>query len=155
MHDDIYWNNGPYDYSEGWSRSDFYDYDDYDDYATVKSNKGSSKNLLEQIKKADKGYNKITRIVNGKKYVIKVYTTNDTPGTLIRDAITGDRNKWYKVGSLNEHQYFKVRWATGELNDYSSTLFFDSPEQYEKHMKIQLSPQLKKDWATVKEKFGK
>lgn len=118
-----------------------------DDDSTVSSNRKKHRKMMEDLKKADKGYNKISRIINNKKQSIEVYATSNTPGTMIRDAVTGSRFKEFRVGSLNEYQFFKVRMATGQMNGYSSTLFFDSPEQYERHMKTEVSPDLKDDWS--------
>jgi hypothetical protein len=118
-----------------------------DDDSTISTGRKKRRKLLEDMKNADKGYNKITRMVNGKKYNVEVYSTGYTPGTMIRDAITGTRYREFRVGTLNEYQFFKVKVATGGMNTYSSTLFFDSPEQYERHMKAEVSQQMKEDWS--------
>jgi len=117
-----------------------------DDESTLDSNKKKHRKMLEDAKKADKGYNKITRTINGKKQKIEVYSTNITPGSAIRNAVTGCRFREYRVGSLQEHLFFKVSVATGEMNKYSSTLFFDNPEQYERHMKVDVCQELKEQW---------
>lgn len=117
-----------------------------DDESTLDSNKKKHRKMIDEAKKADKGYNKITRVVNNKKQNIEVYSTNNTPGTYIRNAVTGCRFREYKVGSLHEHLFFKVSMVTGEMNKYSSTLFFDNPEQYERHMKIDAPQELKEKW---------
>lgn len=117
-----------------------------DDESTLDSNKKKHRKMLEDAKKADKGYNKVTRTINGKKQKIEVYTTNITPGTAIRNAVTGCRFREYRVGTLQEYLFFKVSVATGETNKYSSTLFFDNPEQYERHMKADVCQELKEQW---------
>jgi hypothetical protein len=101
------------------------------------------------MKNLDRGYHKLTRIVNFKPIEIDIYTTNDMPGTMIRDAITGSRYSEYRVGTRNEHLFFKVAIATGELGNESGLVFFDSPEQYERHFKgIYTVPQeIKEKWT--------
>jgi hypothetical protein len=51
------------------------------------------------------------------------------------------------VGSVNEHLFFKVGLATGELGNNGGALFFDSPEQYERHMKTTVSQDIKQKWV--------
>jgi hypothetical protein len=117
-----------------------------EDESTLDSNKKKHRKMIDDAKKADKGYNKITRIVNHKKQKIELYSTNITPGTAIRNAVTGCRFREYRVGTLQEHLFFKVSMVTGEMNKYSSVLFFDNPEQYERHMKTEVSQEFKEQW---------
>ena len=119
-----------------------------DDTFTLDSNKRKNRKLWEDIKKDIKGFHKITRLFNGKKYDIEVYSTSTTPGIMICDAITGSKYKEYRVGTSNEHLFFKVRLSTGELGKKCvDSLYFDSPEQYERHMKTTLSQSVKQDWS--------
>jgi hypothetical protein len=103
----------------------------------------------EEIKNTDKGYHKLKRIINNRTVEIDIYSTKITPGTMIRDAITGIRFSNYRVGSINEHFFFKVAIATGELGNNGELVFFDSPEAYERHFKgIYTVPQeTKKQWT--------
>jgi hypothetical protein len=77
----------------------------------------------------------------------------------IRNAITGmwyshDHPKCkYLVGSAQEELFFKASLCTGEDELYyrdnrknSLLLFYDSPEQFERHQKITLSQPLKEKW---------
>jgi hypothetical protein len=118
-----------------------------DDDDTLDSIKKKNRKLWEDSKNKIKGFHKINRVFNNKKYEIDLYSTSNTPGTMICDAITGNKYKEYRVGSLNEHLFFKVRLSTGEFEKKCvDSLFFDSPEQYERHMKTTLSQDIKEKW---------
>jgi len=94
-----------------------------------------------------KGYHRIIRNVNYKKHEIECYSTSVNIGMMIRDAITGSKYNQYRVGTINEHLFFKVRWSTGELGNTTVSLFFDSPEQFERHMKTTVSQSVKEKWC--------
>jgi hypothetical protein len=55
-------------------------------------------------------------------------------GTTIRNAVTGEKYYGHKVGSKSEDIYFKARLCTGEFGNDIPMLFYDSAEQYEKHL---------------------
>lgn len=107
------------------------------------------KNIWEESKKLDKGYFKITRIIDGKKKDIDVYSTTTTPGRQIRDAVTGANMYDYKVGSRNEHQLFKIGIATGECGKDMQTFFFDTPEKYERHFFTSVSAATREAWIAT------
>jgi len=109
-------------------------------------------NMLEKIKKMDKGYNQITiKYVNyeGKKKSKQIYVyTSSGYGNFIRDAETG---RYYpnKVGTLDEDLFFKVNYATGELkssND-SNTLFYFSPHNFKNHLMCEVSQDTITNWT--------
>ena len=83
----------------------------------------------------DKGHHRIYRKVNNKTVPIYIYTTRYTPGSRIRNAVSGFSDKHIVVGTKDEDLFFKVSLSTGELggNPYGNHLYYDSPEQYEKH----------------------
>jgi len=85
------------------------------------------------------------------KYVkVNIYASG-SPGTTIRDAISGHKCDGYIVGSRDEDLFFKVSICTGQFgNKDPVTLFFDSPEEYEKHMFQELSKETKTDWLNKK-----
>jgi len=111
---------------------------------SVASLKTKNKN---KAKKNDKGYEKKTKIIKDKKIVIDTYHTNDTPGCTVRHATTGF---WMnaRVGSIYENLYFKVRDNTSKE---PRSLYYDSPEEYERHMFLSLSTEIKGRWT---EKFA-
>jgi hypothetical protein len=125
---------------------------DLDDLTQVsESTKDSSTSLKtkhkNKAKKQDKGYEKKVKIIKDKKIIIDTYHSNDTPGSTIRHAVTG---VWLsaRVGSIEENLYFKVRDNTGKD---SRSLYYDSPEEYERHMFLILSTDIKGKWT---EKFA-
>ena len=68
------------------------------------------------------------------------------PGAKIRNAVTGIYESYY-VGKKDEDLYFKVMNTTAkDANSESHLLFYDSPEQYEKHFQSELSDALKQNW---------
>ena len=106
---------------------------------------------LNNLKKMDKGYQRVSRKFNkvwvdGKYYKninIEIYCSSENG--YIRNAITGYRSR-VKVGSSEEYTYFKVKMASGECKNNSGVLFYDSPEQFEKHQFINLKLPIKEQW---------
>ena len=104
--------------------------------------------------KTDPGYNKIYRTVKktidgkkiSKRIPIEFYTTSSIPGRMIRSAIGGSYHSNYRVGKYDEYIFFKVGLSTGECTSYSNTLFFDTPEQYEKVFYVDLPQKIKDEW---------
>ena len=113
------------------------------------------KKELNNIKSIDSGYGYVFRkkfLPSGKikKTRVDCYTSGDA-GTYIRNAETGNYYK-IKVGSKEEGLFFKVTLSTGELKtrNTSNLLFYDSPEQYEKHIMHDLDDEIKYNWVEKK-----
>jgi len=110
---------------------------------------------IAEAKRLDPGYNKLyrtqTKISNNgekvkKRIAIELYTCSDTPGRMIRSAIGGAFHSNYLVGKTDEYIFFKVGMATGECRGDSNTMYFDTPEQYEKALNVKVSQDLKEHW---------
>ena len=137
------------------SNNDFDDYqnvglsDDFSEsmsFTTVNSNRKKSKK--DDLKNQDKGYHSIKIPYGRKEIEIEIYSTPITPGKPIRDAVTGSRMTKQLVGSRDEDFYFKVALATGQLKtDEGHILFFDNPEQFERHMRTTVSQDIKQKWT--------
>lgn len=106
---------------------------------------------LQDMLMYDPGYNKLYNTLvlsNGKikRKLIKVFSSSGV-GSKIRNAESGF---FYKdiVGSKNEDKYFKVSFSVGRLNskNNSNTLFYNSPEEYMKHMNAQLDDKIIENW---------
>jgi len=108
------------------------------------------KKALREQKQLDPGFHTLLSRQkgqkNGQKKGIDVYSTSATPGHRIRDAITGHYNTEL-VGSADEDLFFSVKYATGELGRDGRTLFFDNPEQYERHLRTTVPPEVKTAWV--------
>lgn len=103
--------------------------------------------LLNDYKKLDKGYNLIKKKISGKFVKIEFYDTNYTMGTVIRNAVTGAYQKGCLMGTLNENLFFKVAHVSAESkNKESKILFFDSPEQWERHFVCTCPTEIKEKW---------
>lgn len=109
--------------------------------------RGRNSSLYDDIKAMDPGYHKIIRREAGIKFKTEVYSTSFIPGSMIRDAITGHRYSRYRVGSWNEDLFFKIKEVSGNIGYKSNILFYDSPEQFERHMKVNVSIETKKNWT--------
>jgi len=135
-----YENKGDYGYAD-------------DDDASYMSDTRMTKRMkkeLAELNKEDKGYFQVKRNnpysrPSGKLTTVGIFGSGDV-GASIRDAITGVRNYAHKVGSPSEDLYFKVRICTGEMGPDNPSLFFDSPEQYERHMFAKLDDEVKMRW---------
>jgi hypothetical protein len=133
-----------YEYLHGSAQSITPDDETYSSVSTVR--KRQKKNF-EDLKSIDKGFHRIKRIVKNVALNIEFYSTSTIPGAQVREAITGARYPQYRVGSLNEHLFFKVGYATGELGKETVIAFFVSPEQYERHSHTVISQEIKSKWT--------
>jgi len=68
-------------------------------------------------------------------------------GSSIRNAITGVYNYSHKIGSFAEYLYFSVVIATGESKHGEPIiLFYENPEQFERHFFVDVDQETKKRW---------
>ena len=82
---------------------------------------------------------------DGKMARIIAYKTICMPNRLIRDAVTGIRTR-YRACTSDEDFFYSVIVATGETGPEPCVLFYDNPEQYERHFKTKVSPEAKSRW---------
>jgi hypothetical protein len=80
---------------------------------------------------------------------ISYYDSGSNPSSNIRNAITGRRYN-VKVGSHNEDLFFKVTMALGDDSDPLS-LFYDSPEEFERHFFYKVGIEAKTRWLDKRE----
>jgi hypothetical protein len=116
----------------------------YTEATTVVSGKG--KKAYDAFKMIDRGYRKLKETRNNKKVNIEVYTTGYTPGTVIRDAVTGARYSGIFVGTREEDQFFKVKIITAGMGKEPGNLYFFTPDEFERHYKITLKSEVKEKW---------
>lgn len=102
----------------------------------------------------DKGYHLVRRSKKPRgKFQLEYYETSINPETRIRNAVTGNRYRddhpkiKYVVGTKQEDLFFKVVIANGETGNNPVFLFYDNPEQFEKHQRIILSQPIKEKWS--------
>jgi len=79
----------------------------------------------------------------GKIFIMAFETTHGNT-----HCINARTNQVYsaKYGSRDEDGLFSVILATGETGQTPLTLFYDTPEQYERHFYLTLSPETKQRW---------
>ena len=95
----------------------------------------------------------------------KYYPSNKSQSFII-NAVTGEAYP-YKVGSFDQRRFYKIVDTTGtcDAEGYSISrrdptnpnpnhMFFESPEECMRHLRIQISPEEVKKWrANVKVRF--
>ena len=139
-------------YDDNYHPTDQNDYDIETCSVSVSTSGGDSeykrlRKIQEDYKKLDKGYSKIKRKIDGKRVSVEIYSTPTHPGATIRNAVTGIYESGNLVGSLDEDNFFTVAFATGETGQNTPMLFYDSPQQYERHFGCQVSAEIKSKWA--------
>lgn len=110
---------------------------------------------LNDFKKYDTGYYKLSRNIKVnnklKRVNIDLYASSSHNNSSIRDAITGYYTK-YKVGKvIDEDLFFKVSISTGEITKNNRMFFFHSPSEYEGHLNVTLSEDIKTKWKIKEE----
>jgi hypothetical protein len=101
--------------------------------------------LYEDSKKLDKGYGKIYIQVNHKRVPVEYYFTNDNPGSTIRNAVTGIYETGNRFGRKEEDFFFKTSVTSGSNVRF---LFYDGPDEFERHFFCTLSDEIKAKWET-------
>jgi len=95
----------------------------------------------------DRGHQRIFITVNRKKIPIEFFMTKYTPGTPIRNAVSGIREKNLLVGKSEEASLFKVGVSLPDIGqDRYGSLYYDSPEQYERHFYTTVPQSIKEKW---------
>jgi len=120
-------------------QTDFYS-DDGDNASEVKLTK------RERAAQTDSGKHVIYKRRGGKSFRVVAYSTNSSPGRTIRNAVNGSSYLKYKVGSADEDLFFSVILASGETGQTPAILFYDTPEQYEAHFRVNLPDEAKARW---------
>jgi len=120
------------------------------DYDDVKR----KSNILDDFKRADKNFFSVQRKKENRNNFIKVeYYASGVMGTPIRNAITGERYRDFLVGSKEEELFFKVKICNGETGREGVTLFYESPEAYERHQHETLLKKTKTLWLEKLENY--
>lgn len=91
------------------------------------------------------GYIKYYVYKKKKKIKIECFSTSCNPGSYILCPYSGIRSN-DKVGSADEGYYFKARMPVIGNGNVPVTLYYDSPEAYERHHLVTLSNQVKESW---------
>jgi len=121
--DDAYFEYDDYDDTDEMLVEEFFDVNDDDDDSTVSNKRRRNRKRDDLMKMVDTGF----ALYGGK---VAYFHTSTNPGSTIRNAVTGIYESGYLVGSVNEDLFFKVAFTT---NATKQVLFYDSPEQYERH----------------------
>ena len=102
-------------------------------------------NFLAETNENDPSFFRIKRKLDGITKPVSFFSAGQR-GSTIRNAVTGIICKGHLVGTPYEDLYFKISLATGETGQTPNILFYDSPEQYEKHMMCEVSQKTKERW---------
>ena len=101
----------------------------------------------------------LKKIINGKQQKIRLFPTRNSPGARMINAITGypyydDDNQQfpYRVGTKQEDDLFKVRMLDGSCGS-GDLLFYESPDQFERHQHCSLLDNVKKQWLEKNQQY--
>jgi hypothetical protein len=102
----------------------------------------------------DPGHMRTFQWVQGRSVPVEFYMTKYTQGTSIRNAVSGIREHRMYVGKKEEYSLFKVKLAISDMGQESSadvqnaygTLFYNSPEEYERHFYTTVPQRTKEQW---------
>lgn len=131
-------------YSNSHVNSGFEEWSETADEITIVSQKTGRFGTKKDEEIPINGFHKIKIMVNNKIHKLEVFETGYQPGLLIRNAVSGYYYN-HRTGTYKEQLYFKVvDTCNGGKNPLF--LFYDSPEQYERHYLCSLSKYVKKQW---------
>ena len=103
---------------------------------------GRDKKKEDMLKLMDKGF---AILFPKSSTPIAYFHTDFNPGSTIRNAVTGIYESGFKFGSTNEDLFFKV--AQSCCGPDHHILFYDTPEQYEKHFRTAVTTDMKTKWV--------
>ena len=132
--------------SDSDSPLDFHPYAYDDDFASVNSHPHAKQYPTREPREIDKDAHLFyRRNQDGALVRVMAYKTICSPNRLIRDAVTGVRTQ-YRTCTADEDLFFSICMATGETGQEPAILFYDNPEQYERHFKTKVSNETKTQW---------
>jgi hypothetical protein len=134
-------------------------YNNPDDLMDLESDDTSYQNKII-LQSSNKNFRMVNRKI-GKRKKIKLcyFTTSFVPNSKMVNAITGftyrdeDPKIKYLVGSIQEDLLFKVCISNGENKQGPVILYYDSPEQFEKHQYITIDQSIKEKWLNKKMQY--
>jgi hypothetical protein len=104
------------------------------------------KKIMSDIYQNKKGFHLMKRqSKDGKWHNVEVFSSG-SQGSTIRNAISGSYYYGDRVGSKQEDLYYKVGISSGDFGRDTISLFYDSPEQYERHMYTTVDLENKQKW---------
>jgi hypothetical protein len=113
------------------------------DESTIYTDVKSKRNRMDNYLITDPGH----KVIGTKKDRLEYYAGSVVTGASIRNAVTGIREYNMKVGNWNaESQFFKVRYLGDDSTNNPDVLYYDSPEQFERHMHCGVKQQTKQKW---------
>jgi hypothetical protein len=107
-----------------------------------------SKKKRKQNNTNENGSYIFTRMIDDVRLKIPCFATKSTMGTKIKSATLGTYYDNMYVGKNDENMLFKVRVINGETGKsvFGNDLYYDSPEEYERHLFVKVSPSIKENW---------
>lgn len=146
-------------YAEEYLADDANDYFDVSDISieetsSIDTELRDRRKITELHKRMDKDYYSYKRKAFGEDGMrmekVQVYSSPLLSHGFIRNAVTGIRME-HRVGSKYEDLYFRVFDVHADnhtpLNDLPRKLFYDNPEQCERHLQLTISKDVKETWA--------
>jgi hypothetical protein len=108
----------------------------------------SNKKRKRTNNKNENGSYIFKRTYNGLHVKIQCFATKSTMGTKIKSATLGTYYDNMYVGKKDEDMLFKVRVVNGETGNsaYGNDFYYDSPEEYERHLFVKLPQKIKDKW---------
>lgn len=105
--------------------------------------------VSDLVKVFDNNENIMKEILRRKRVKVSVFETFPMINQVIVNAVTGiaytkDDNIFYRYGSNDELELFKVKDVSRGKS--GMVFFYDSPEQYERHMYATLNKETKEKW---------
>jgi hypothetical protein len=125
------------------------DFDYYQDTYEMESVASSTEfsTIIKKNKKNKKPEDSGYRKIKSKGGDLVYFTSSLIPGSSIRDAIYGQYDFTSKIGSSDEDLFFKlINKSNGIDRLKEDHLFYDNPEQCERHMGITISQGTKDKW---------
>ena len=113
-----------------------------DDKTVHTENSEKMKKLLRSSRPKDECYVKYYTLRGKKNIKIECYGTIQNVGNYIRCPYSGIRGN-DKIGSRNENLYFKAVLPCVSKGDISMAFYYDTPEAFERHHLVVLSPEIK------------
>ena len=145
-------------YAEEYLADDAHDYFDVSDISieetsSINTEIRDRRKMNELYKRTDKDYYSFKRKVFGEDGTrmekVEVYSSPLLTNGVIRNAVTGIHME-HRVGSKYDDLYFRVMDVHPEnhtpLNDLPRKLFYDNPEQCERHLQMVVPKDVKENW---------